>query len=234
MEQLNALWNYMQEDMKADRIATEIRRSPLRQNLEKIRDSILEQQKAYKQIEEQVVINADRKDAIRDAIKRSEDQLKALEERFRTNPPTDAESARAMINDVEKLRANVANYEKEMKRMSKGTNELENKAASMRHSAAAAKQQFDQLKVQYDKESKTKKAELEAQRAVAAGLMGGIPEELMARYNAVKKHVVPPLAKLVGGQCSGCNTALPSATLRKLESGTESFECETCGRLLIK
>ena len=31
MEQLNMLWAYQQEDMKADRLAAEIRRSPTRQ-----------------------------------------------------------------------------------------------------------------------------------------------------------------------------------------------------------
>ena len=234
MEQMEALWAFMQEDMKADRIADSIRRSPLRQNLEKTRDFILEQQKAYKQIEEQVSVNTDRKDAIRDAIQRSGEQLKALEEKFKTNPPTDAESAQAMIADVEKCRGTVAAYEKEMRKMSHATSDMEGRAASMRRRAATAKAEFDQMKVQYDKESKEKKAELEAQRGVAAGMQQGIPEELMARYSAVKKHVVPPLARLVGGQCSGCNTSLPSATLRKLESGEATIECETCGRLLIK
>lgn len=234
MEKLEALWNFMQEDMKADKIATDIRRSPLRQNLEKTRDFILEQQKAYKQIEEQVVISSDRKDAIRDAVQRSQEQLKALEERFATNPPEDMQAAKAMIADVEKCRSTVVSYEKEMRRMAKSTEEMEKKAASMRHKAAAAKLEFDQMKVQYDKESKEKKAELEAQRGVAAQMVAGIPEELMARYNAVKKHVAPPLARLIGGQCSGCNTSLPSAILRKLEAGSDTIECETCGRLLIK
>ena len=67
-QQLELMWQYQQEDMKADRIASEIKRSPLRQKLEKTRDFILEQQKIYKQMEEQVAVLTDRKDAIRDAI----------------------------------------------------------------------------------------------------------------------------------------------------------------------
>ena len=67
-QQLELMWQYQQEDMKADRIANDIRRSPTRQKLEKSRDFIMEQQKLYKQIEEQVAVMADRKDAIRDAI----------------------------------------------------------------------------------------------------------------------------------------------------------------------
>ena len=94
-QQLELMWQYQQEDMKADRIANDIRRSPTRQKLEKSRDFIMEQQKLYKQIEEQVAVMADRKDAIRDAIARCEEQLNALAAKFQAAPPEDADAARA-------------------------------------------------------------------------------------------------------------------------------------------
>ena len=75
-QELELLWAYQQEDMAADRIANEIRRSPTRQKLEKNRNFIIEQQKRFKQIEEQVSILADRVDAIKDAIARCEEQIK--------------------------------------------------------------------------------------------------------------------------------------------------------------
>ena len=43
---------------------------------------------------------------------------------------------------------------------------------------------------------------------------------------------VMPMSRLMSDQCSGCNTALPSAALRKIKSG-EVLECETCGRMII-
>ena len=58
-QELELLWAYQQEDMAADRIASEIRRSPTRQKLEKDRDFIMEQQKRFKQIEEQIAVLAD-------------------------------------------------------------------------------------------------------------------------------------------------------------------------------
>ena len=54
MEKYEALWAYQTEDMKADAIAAAIRRSPTRQKLEKARDFILDRQKQYKQIEEDI------------------------------------------------------------------------------------------------------------------------------------------------------------------------------------
>ena len=79
MEQFEALWAYQTEDMKADAIAASIRRSPTRQKLEKARDLILDRQKQYKQIEEDVTAMVDRKDIIAQAVARTRDQLAALQ-----------------------------------------------------------------------------------------------------------------------------------------------------------
>ena len=86
----------------------------------------------------------------------------------------------------------------------------------------------------YDKELKEKKTALDAQRAVADSKKTGIPASLLEEYNVVKKHIAPPMSRLVGDQCSGCNTSQPSAVLRRIKSGTEIVECETCGRMIIQ
>ena len=233
-QQLELMWQYQQEDMKADRIANDIRRSPTRQKLEKSRDFIMEQQKLYKQIEEQVAVMADRKDAIRDAIVRCEEQLNALAAKFQAAPPEDADAARAMLQEVSKCRDTIASYEQEMSRIVKDSNDHDRKQRSIRHEAAKVKVEFDQLKQVYDKEIKDKKAELDAQRAVAAQKAALVDKALMAEYLAIKKHISPPMARLIGDQCSGCNTAQPSALLRKIKSGTVLVECETCGRMIIQ
>ena len=81
MDKFEALWAYQQEDIKADAIAAAIKRSPTRQRLEKARDFILDRQKQYKQIEEDVGAMVDRKDIIAQAIARSREQLQALVQR---------------------------------------------------------------------------------------------------------------------------------------------------------
>ena len=82
MEKYEALWAYQTEDMKADAIANAIKRSPTRQKLEKARDFILDRQKQYKQIEDEVIAMADRKDVISQAVERSEAQLESLKKQF--------------------------------------------------------------------------------------------------------------------------------------------------------
>ena len=103
----------------------------------------------------------------------------------------------------------------------------------MKIEAANAKKSFDQLKAEYEQESKVKKEELDAQRLKAKALLDTVDPALLEEYNTIKKHISPPMARLTYGQCSGCNTSLPSATLARIRGGA-LVECETCGRMIIQ
>ena len=233
MEKFEALWAYQAEDMKADAIATAIRRSPTRQKLEKARDFILDRQKQYKQIEEDVSAMVDRKDIISQAIARSRDQLSALQKRFESNPPQSAEDIKALLSEVSRCRDTIRQYEVEISRIVKETDANDKLQRSVRLEAANAKKSFDQLKTEYEEESKSKKVELESQRSKAKALMEQVDPSLLEEYETIKKHITPPVARLAHGQCSGCNTSLPSAILSKIRGGS-LVECETCGRMIIQ
>ena len=86
--------------------------------------------------------------------------------------------------------------------------------------------------IAFDAEYKEKTVELEALKAKAAEYAKPVEAAYMERYETIKRHSVPPLAKLNGDQCTGCNMSLPSAVTRKIKAG-ELIECETCGRLLV-
>ena len=232
MEKFEALWAYQQEDMKADTIAAAIKRSPTRQKLEKARDFILDRQKQYKQIEEDVAAMVDRKDIIAQAITRTREQLQVLQNRFETHPPKTAEEVRSLLSEVSRCRDTIRQYEAEISRIVKETDANEKLQRSVRLEAANAKKSFDQLKAEYEEESKSKKVELEAQRAKAKQLMDQVDPALLEEYETIKKHISPPVARLTHGQCSGCNTSLPSAILSRIRGGS-LVECETCGRMII-
>ena len=233
MEKFEALWAYQVEDMKADAIATAIKRSPTRQKLEKARDFILDRQKQYKQIEEDVGAMVDRKDIIAQAIARSREQLQALQKKYESNPPQTAEEIKALLSEVSRCRDTIRQYEVEISRIVKETDANDKLSRSVRLEAANAKKTFDQLKSDYEEESKSKKGELEAQRAKAKELMDQVDPKLLEEYETIKKHISPPVARLTHGQCSGCNTSLPSAILSRIKGGT-LVECETCGRMIIQ
>ena len=233
MDSFETLWAFQVEDMKAAAIANEIKRSPVRLKLEKSRDFILECKKKYAQIEEEITAMTDRKDVISDALTHSEEQLGALQTRITDTPPRTAEEARELIGEVARCRETIMQYETEIRRIVKESNSHEQRQRNVRLEAAKAKQTFDQLKLSYDAESQAKKTELEAQKAKAKELAAGVESELMETYLSIKKHITPPIARLAHGQCSGCNTAIPSAVLSKIKNGS-MVECETCGRIIIQ
>ena len=232
MEKYEALWAYQVEDMKADAIALAIKRSPTRQKLEKARDFILDRQKQYKQIEEDIGAMVDRKDIIAQAIVRSKEQLDTLQKRFEAAPPTTSDEVKSLLAEVSRCRDTIRQYEVEISRIVKETDANEKLQRSVRLDAANAKKSFDQLKADYEEESKSKKEDLETQRAKAKEVMDQVDSALLEEYETIKKHISPPVARLVHGQCSGCNTSLPSAILSKIKGGT-LVECETCGRMII-
>ncbi len=233
MANFEALWAYQTEDIKADAIANAIRRSPVRQKLEKTRDLILDRQKQYKQIEAEITAMADRKDIIEQAVAHSESQLQNLKDRFEANPPSTPEDVKALMTEVSHCRDTIRQYEAEIARIVKESSAHEKQQHVVRVEAANAKKAFDQLKSEYEAESQSKKEELEAQRARAKALSADVDPDLLEEYNTIKKHISPPMARLTYGQCSGCNTSLPSAVLSRIKGGA-LVECETCGRMIIQ
>ena len=232
MDKFEALWTFQTEDIKADVIANEIRRSPTRQKLERSRDFILDRQKQYKQIEDSIAGLADRKEMLEEALSRAVDRLNQLQGKLAGVDTEDEEAVSAMIREVGDARDELHSFEMELNHMNGDAASYDKQLRSVRVEAAKAKQAFDQLKVDYENESKAKKEELEAQRARAKALEASVEPDLLNEYIAIKKHITPPVSRLQFGQCSGCNTSLPSAILSKIRNGV-LVECETCGRMII-
>ena len=232
MDQLHLLWEYQKADVEVDKLEASIKRSPTRQKLVKYRDYVVEQQNTMKHIESEVANMADRLEALKDAIRMTDDKLKALQNKMDNDPPANSEALQQYLSDARRFQNNLTAYEQEIRRIRKDASDRERQQHDVKVRAAKAKAEFDKLKVVYDEEAKDKAKDLEALRAAAAEKAKPIEPEFMERYQTIKRHSVPPLAQLYGDQCGGCNMSLPSAVSRKVKAG-ELVECETCGRLLI-
>lgn len=232
MDQIRLLWEYQQADMEVSRMENSIKRSPNRQKLVKYRDYLVSQQNVMKRIESEVSAMADRLEALKDAISMTEDQYRALKTKVESEQATDAKAVQQLINEAKRFLNNLTAYEQEIKRIRKDAADRERLQHDVKVRAAKAKAEFDKLKVAFDAEYKEKTVELEVLKAKAAELAKPVDAAYMQRYENIKRHSVPPLAKLNGDQCTGCNMSLPSAVTRKIKAG-ELIECETCGRLLV-
>lgn len=234
MEQTELLWLYQQADMAADAFENEIKRDPARIALKKNREFLVEQQNAVKKMEQDVAEMADRVEVIKLAISRIEEQLSALQQRMESTPPTDLTQAQEMSHDAQKLLGDLGDYEQEMKRIQKDAADREHKEKDIRLKFAKVKAEYDKQKVDYDVAYKKQMKQLEVKRAAAAERAKDLDPALLEKYNVIKKHCIPPVAKLYGDQCGGCNMSLPQVTLRKFKGDAKYIECENCGRLIIQ
>ena len=230
--QLDKLWQFMQVDMEADRFEAKIRQSEKRQKLLKQRNFLMDQQNNMKKLESDVAAMTDRLEAVRDDAERLQKVLTGLMEELESNPPTSEEEANARMEPVQKLMDNLTRYEQELSKMRKDAEVKDRQQREIRVRAAKTKQEFDQLKKEYDVEFKQDTATLKEMRARTEQESGKIEPDLLEKYRTIKQHCTPPMAKLIDGQCSGCFMSLPSATLLAIKEEGKLVTCDNCGRIL--
>ena len=231
--QLDTLWQFMQVDMEADNFETKMRQSANRQKLIKQRDFLKDQQANMKKLENDVAVMQDRLEAVQDEADRLEKVLTNLSEEINANPPQNVEEAQKQAESVQKLLDTLSRYEQELQKMRKDADVKDRQQKEIRVRAAKTKQEFDQLKVVYDKEFKEDTAKLQKMRARSEEESKKIEPRLLDKYKSIKQHCTPPMAKLINGQCSGCFMSLPSATLLEIRNGERIVECDNCGRILF-
>ena len=232
MNQLNLLWEYQAADVAVETISKEIKRSPNRQQLVKYRDNLLEHQKTLGRIEEEILAMQDRIEALRDAIHMTESQIQSIQERIQTKEPENTEETERYIAEVKRLIGNLNDYEAEVKRIRNDSADREKVQRDVKLRAARTKKDFDKLKETYDEEFREMNERLNQAKALAEEKKKDITPAYLEKYQTIKRHSFPPLARMIGSQCTGCNMSLPSGVVKDVQSGKE-VECETCGRLLV-
>ncbi len=233
MEQLDLLWQYQQVDIEVDRFEREMRADPKRQKLIKDRDFLVEQQNVIKRIEGEVAVMADRLEALQDEVTRLRDSVADLNARLTKQEPADAEEARTHMATAQKLMNSITRYETELGKLRKDADARDRQQHEVRVRAAKVKAEFDALKKTYDEEYKGQAGDLEQLKARAAKASQEIEPAMLERYNTIKRHSMPPIARLNDDRCGGCNMSLPQAVLHKIRAGSAAVECENCGRILL-
>lgn len=229
---LDALWNYMQFDLEADKFGSDMRQSPKRQLLLKDRNFLKEQQANIAKIENDVSTMNDRMEAIRDEVERLNKLLAEQRARLESEPPKTAEEIEERVTAIEKVLESMKHYEQELSKMRKDADARDRQQKDIRVRAAKTKAEYDAVKLEYDKEYADDTVKLKNLRARAEAEEKKTDPADLEKYKSIKAHVTPPMAKMMNNQCSGCFMALPLGTLRDLKSGEHMVTCDNCGRIL--
>lgn len=230
--QLEQLWEYTQVDMEAERFESEMRKAPNRLRLLQLRNFLVEQQANMKKLEGDIAAMADRMDAVRDEASRLDDNMRSIRANLETAEGASMEELDAQIETARKLADSLNRYEQELQKMRKDAETRDRQQKEIRVRAAKSKAEYDQLKTVYDAEFKKDSEKLQSLKARVEQAAKNVDPAQLARYKVIRQHCVPPVAKLISGQCGGCNMSLPSVVLRKIAAGEELVECDNCGRIL--
>ena len=152
MTQLDLLWEYQTADTEADMLAHSIRQSPKRQKLLKLRDYIRDQQDNLKTLESEIMAMTDRMEVLKEAISLADDQLKALQKRVQEEPASNSEGISLYIKEAEMLANTLNEYDQEVRQVRKSASDRDRRQLDIKMRAIKSKEEFDQLRVEYDEE----------------------------------------------------------------------------------
>ena len=80
-------------------------------------------------------------------------------------------------------------------------------------------------------------AEIDREAAARAEAAEGVPAELLALYERIRKHAGDAgAARLVNNSCGGCHLSLPATELDRIRHLPEDelILCDQCGRILVR
>ena len=229
---LNALWNYMQYDLEADKFRSEMNQSPKRKLLLKHTEFLKEQQARFAKSEADINAIGEKLEELSAEIER----LSALiQETIATLTSADANNGddiAAKLKIADKQVATLESYEKELNRLRKEAESTERNQIQIKRNAAKAKGEYDAVKAEYDKEFATDKVKLKQLKDTAEKEAAKLAPEDLERYKQIKAHCTPPISKVVNNQCTGCFMTLSVGTLRDIKDSGKVIACDNCGRLL--
>jgi predicted nucleic acid-binding Zn-ribbon protein len=230
--QLDMLWAFMQVDMEADRFENDMRQAPNRLKLIKHRDFIVEQQANMKRIEEEVAEMCDRMEVVSDEAARLEGVVRNQAAEAQAVDTSNMEAIEERIAQVQKLLDTLNHYEQELQKLRRDAEVRDRQQREIRVRAAKAKSEYDEVREIYNREFKRDTGMLTQKRKKAEAASQGVKPALLERYQDIKQHASPPMAKLVGGQCGGCYMSLPSVAFKQIQAQERIVECDNCGRIL--
>lgn len=232
MEQLDMLWEYQKLDMQMDKMEAEFRISSIRNDFAKVHNFLKEYQNSSKQLEIELGNKMSDFEASQKKIAEMENHLQMLRSQF--DP-----KAENTLETLEKLRregAKVVDFftarEKELAQLAESMDAQQANLDDLRGKVAKAKNEYEPLKEKYNQgveQLKEKTTPVQAERDL---ISKKIEAHLLQTYKNIKKNKPMPLAKVIAGQCSGCNMELAALQLRKVKTEKKIIECENCGRLL--
>lgn len=167
----------------------------------------------------------------------SEARITQIDKRMYSGEVSASRDLQAMADEIERLKSYCSKLEDqaiaaldEREPLDIRVNEIEDQLRSIADEVDVAVAAIQAQEAEID-------AELATEQSARDGLAAGVPDELLARYDGLRKKLGGVgAASLNGPQCGGCHLTLPATEVDRLkrEPADALILCDQCGRILVR
>jgi hypothetical protein len=142
----------------------------------------------------------------------------------------------AMDQEVQQLAVRQSRFEEEELALLEEEEPLDTQLAQHRQAEAALDDETGRLEVAVAAAEAEIGVATAAEEALRAEVAPGLPDELAARYEALRARLGGVgAARLVGDRCDGCHLTMSSVEVERIRHlpAEECATCDQCGRILV-
>jgi predicted nucleic acid-binding Zn-ribbon protein len=197
--------------------------------------SVLDQR--TKQVRTQRDELGSRQAALEQQIDASKARRSELERRMFAGQVTAPRELQAMDEEVKHLARHISELEDREIEIMEALEPIDAELQMAETERVSLEEQAVQLRDTIGISEASLDAELSTQVAVRDEVAAGLPPDLVARYEQLRKRLGGTgAARLVQGSCSGCHLTLPAMEVDRIRKAPPGaiITCDQCGRILVR
>ena len=238
MDNLQILWEYQQADRDVERCEKELKNTPTRKKLVKLQRFLQASQNKIAELEKMAVV---KQNTLSDLETQNKALLEDLEDLNKDigyysecgDDELDQKEIEQLVKNTEKTYDAIVGLKKQVSKIKQEVEGSDKAVRELLQKMVAAKNEYDGLRVEYNKEMEGSSGALKELKEKLAAMEKQVPEILISEYKRIKGFRPNPVAILSENRCGGCNMQLPSGVAAAVMSSDKPVECENCGRILI-
>jgi predicted nucleic acid-binding Zn-ribbon protein len=236
MDPLHQLLDVQEHDTRLDQLRHRRESHPLRVELAGAEEVAAGTEARRSELGARLQELADHQARLEAEVAEAESRLAALDKRMYSGEVSAPRDLQAMADQADGLKRRRTDIEDRILQVMEEREPLDAEAARLEDEAARAGREVDRIRAALQESEGEIRAEEELAGGQRAELASGIPPDVLARYEVLRKRLGGvAVARLVNGVCGGCHLALPATELDHLRHlPADAFvACEQCGRILV-
>lgn len=167
------------------------------------------------------------------ALSSAEEKRKTYKTRLESGRVTSHREQEAIQREIEVLNRQIGEIEEKAILLMDQIEPLEAKAQESRQLVASLQTRLAEVQNRHAQERERLTARLKELESARTAAAASVPEELMEKYNSVRRRFGTVAVALVeGNTCTACRISISVFLLRQLRDTDGIFTCDNCGRIL--